>query len=274
MTEAKQPVPELKSCPFCDYPSNAAIHHSGAWRVICIACNAEGPNALVEHTAIKAWNTRATQSPEPLSYCMNPDCIDGKVNVGCSTDAPLITTNCPQCNPPRRDWESNRQDIPVVSSPEPPSADADDLLTDDDAELMAHAIKVAREVQEFIWADCYPSLRPYDAEGWRRLFQKRVDCIAEVDLTRHGGLAALRKRLLQQAALSVKALALVNRWAKHGFASVDGSAAALTTAHSKGAEEQREVIIKRLREGRETFVPVNRVLEEIDDVAIRAGGKQ
>lgn len=90
----------------------------------------------------------------------------------------------------------------------------DALLSDNDASLLAHAITIAREVQEFIWAECYPSLRPYDAQGWRRLFQKRVDCIAQVDLTKHGGLAALRKRLLQQAALSIKALALVNRWAK------------------------------------------------------------
>lgn len=92
--------------------------------------------------------------------------------------------------------------------------DVPQLDSAEDFALIADAIHVARQVQEFIWADCYPSLRPYDAEGWRRLFQKRVDCIAEVDLTRHGGLASLRKRLLQQAALSIKALALVNRWAK------------------------------------------------------------
>lgn len=92
--------------------------------------------------------------------------------------------------------------------------DAIKSVSDDDFALIADAINVARQVQEFIWDGCYPSLRPYNAEGWRRLFQKRVDCIAEVDLTKHGGLAALRKRLLQQAALSIKALALVNRWAK------------------------------------------------------------
>lgn len=94
------------------------------------------------------------------------------------------------------------------------TAEWPELVSDDDFALIGDAINVARQVQEFIWAECYPPLRPYDAEGWRRLFQKRVDCIAEVDLTRHGGLAALRKRLLQQAALSIKALALVNRWAR------------------------------------------------------------
>lgn len=32
-----------------------------------------------------------------LGYCANPDCIDGKVNVGCAIDAPLITVDCPAC---------------------------------------------------------------------------------------------------------------------------------------------------------------------------------
>lgn len=110
-----------------------------------------------------------------------------------------------------------------TAAPGSPSP-AEPLLSDDDAALTAHAIRVARAVQEFIWADCYPSLRPYDAEGWRQLFQKRVDCIAGVDLSRHGGLPVLRKRLLQQAALSIKALALVNRWAKsRATASLDGT---------------------------------------------------
>lgn len=111
--------------------------------------------------------------------------------------------------PMHQNWNSR------ASTPIAPVVDVPELDSDDDFALIADAINVARKVQEFIWGGCYPALRPYDAEGWRRLFQKRVDCIAAVDLTRHGGLAALRKRLLQQAALSIKALALVNRWARN-----------------------------------------------------------
>lgn len=89
--------------------------------------------------------------------------------------------------------------------------------TDSDHELqiIAEAIQTARRVQDFLWQGCYPPLRPYDREGWRKLFQKRVDCIAEADPSTPDGLANLRKRLLQQAALSVKALALLNRWVKN-----------------------------------------------------------
>lgn len=122
----------------------------------------------------------------------------------------------PPCGARTSEYQTEQEAITAWNShvaPIAPVVDWPELDSDDDFALIADAINVARKVQEFIWGGCYPALRPYDAEGWRRLFQKRVDCIGEVDLTRHGGLAALRKRLLQQAALSIKALALVNRWA-------------------------------------------------------------
>lgn len=86
--------------------------------------------------------------------------------------------------------------------------------SDNELQLVAEAVHLARHMQDFLWEGCYPPLRPYDTDGWRRLFQKRVDTLAGIDLTQHGGLATLRKRLLQQAALSIKALEIVNRWAK------------------------------------------------------------
>jgi hypothetical protein len=51
------------------------------------------------------------------SACLNPDCIEGKVNVGCSVDGPLITTDCPQCRSARKDWQSNKQNIPTAAAP-------------------------------------------------------------------------------------------------------------------------------------------------------------
>lgn len=69
-------------------------------------------------------NARATPpSPAPRRIaCMNPNCIDGKVSVGCAIDKPLLTTNCPDCNPPKRDWEPNKGDIPN-SAPKAESGD-------------------------------------------------------------------------------------------------------------------------------------------------------
>src|SRR5690348_10190557 len=84
---------------------------------------------------------------------------------------------------------------PASSAPQPaPDAEGEWRIDgDDELQLVAAAIRQASNIQEFIWADCYPRLRPYDAEGWRLLFQKRVDSIANADLTQHGGLALLRK---------------------------------------------------------------------------------
>lgn len=77
-------------------------------------------------------------------------------------------------------------------------------------QLVAEAIITAREIQEFIWGRESRLLGAFDADGWRELFQKRVDRIAAVDITKFGGRAELRKRLLQQAALSIKALVVVD----------------------------------------------------------------
>jgi hypothetical protein len=78
-----------------------------------------------------------------------------------------------------------------------------------DERLIAAAVADARRVQEFIWGENSLRLRPYDADAWRRVFQKRVDAIAEIDITKPCAVVMLRKRLLQQAALSIAALAML-----------------------------------------------------------------
>lgn len=87
------------------------------------------------------------------------------------------------------------------------------VSVNDDYQRIAEAVAEARSIQEFIWADESLSLRPYDTEAWRRVFQKQVDAIAAIDMNQRGGLPMLRKRLLQQAALSIKALAVVDKMA-------------------------------------------------------------
>lgn len=80
-----------------------------------------------------------------------------------------------------------------------------------DERLIAEAVADARRVQEFIWGEKSLTLRPYDADAWRRVFQKRVDAIAELDMTQPCAAVMLRKRLLQQEALSIAALAMLER---------------------------------------------------------------
>ncbi len=73
------------------------------------------------------------------------------------------------------------------------------------------AIKQAREIQEFIWGEQSVGREEFDKEVWRGLFQKRVDAITNLDLTKKGAIVILRKRLLQQAALSIKALEVLHK---------------------------------------------------------------
>lgn len=76
----------------------------------------------------------------------------------------------------------------------------------EDVQLVAEAVCEARRIQEFIWGDESRSQMPYDAQAWRTIFQKRVDAIATLDLSKPSAVVELRKRLLQQAALSIKAM--------------------------------------------------------------------
>lgn len=77
--------------------------------------------------------------------------------------------------------------------------------------LLLDAMRQANELQGFLWGDETWDMFPFDARDWAAAFQKRVDCIKAIDRTRPAWKVELRKRLLQQASLSLKAiLALKN----------------------------------------------------------------
>ena len=85
-----------------------------------------------------------------------------------------------------------------------------DDFTADEAKI-ADAILIARQVQDFIWGDLAEGGGDaFDQERWTKMFQKRVDAIGEVDTGDPAAVAELRKRILQQAALSVRALAILD----------------------------------------------------------------
>lgn len=78
-------------------------------------------------------------------------------------------------------------------------------------QLVAEAMIGAKEMQDFLWDRLSGIHKPYDQEVWVGMFQKRVDKIAAVDPSHPHWKVEVRKRLLQQAALSLQAiLALKN----------------------------------------------------------------
>lgn len=78
-----------------------------------------------------------------------------------------------------------------------------------DEQLVISAVLEARHIQEFIWDEQSLSRKPYSVQAWGAVFQKRVDAIAAINPDSPSAVVELRKRLLQQAALSIKALVVV-----------------------------------------------------------------
>jgi hypothetical protein len=79
-----------------------------------------------------------------------------------------------------------------------------------DEQLIAEALLYARKLQEYLWQELSFSHMRFNREEWRVVFQKRVDKIASLDLSNPSAKVELRKRLVQQAALSIKALAILD----------------------------------------------------------------
>lgn len=79
-----------------------------------------------------------------------------------------------------------------------------------DEQLIAESLLDARKVQEYIWEEISFVHDEFDPEIWRYVFQKRVDRISNIDPKHPYYKVELRKRVLQQAALSICALRVLD----------------------------------------------------------------
>lgn len=79
-------------------------------------------------------------------------------------------------------------------------------MTETEEQHLAEAIKAARTIQDFLWGECNSS---WTLEEWKRMFRKRVAKIDDIDPTNPHAMVELRKRLLQNAALSIALLGLM-----------------------------------------------------------------
>lgn len=80
--------------------------------------------------------------------------------------------------------------------------------------IILEAIQSAREIQTFLWGD--PN-GEWGLEEWKRMLRKRIEKIDQIDPDRPHSIVELRKRLLQNAALSIALLELLN----HGMLQTD-----------------------------------------------------
>lgn len=76
-------------------------------------------------------------------------------------------------------------------------------------QIILEAIAAARKIQVFLWGEANGS---WGLEEWKRMFRKRVVKIDEISVDNPHFAVELRKRLLQNAALSIALIRVIDRF--------------------------------------------------------------
>ncbi|MBQ7351696.1 MAG: hypothetical protein IJW59_02370 [Clostridia bacterium] len=79
-------------------------------------------------------------------------------------------------------------------------------LTDEE-EQIKEVIISARKLEEFLWGEYNGQ---WNIEEWRRMFRKRIQKIDDIDVNNPHAKIEMRKRLLQNAALSVALMKIID----------------------------------------------------------------
>ena len=74
--------------------------------------------------------------------------------------------------------------------------------------VLREAILAARHIQDFLWGKPDGS---FGWEEWLRMFRKRVVKLEQVDVVKPYAIIEIRKRLLQQAGLSIAMLSILQK---------------------------------------------------------------
>jgi hypothetical protein len=82
-----------------------------------------------------------------------------------------------------------------------------DILTEEEKYLF-EAIMSARKVQEFLWGEYN---KQWDLEEWKLMFKKRIVKIDDIDPMNPHAKIELRKRILQNTALGIALLNLIDK---------------------------------------------------------------
>lgn len=88
-----------------------------------------------------------------------------------------------------------------------------DEITREEA-IILDVIQSARNLEEYLWGQHNPG---WGLEEWRRMFRKREGKIEEINSTNPHWKIELRKRLMQNAALSVAMMRLLDEGKIDGF---------------------------------------------------------
>lgn len=70
------------------------------------------------------------------------------------------------------------------------------------------AIMSARKIEEFLWGEFNPQ---WNLDEWKRMFKKRIEKIDDINISNPHAIIELKKRLLQNAALSIALLGILEK---------------------------------------------------------------
>ena len=79
-------------------------------------------------------------------------------------------------------------------------------LTDEE-EQIKEVIIAARTLEEYLWGEYNGE---WNIEEWRRMFRKRIQKIDDIDVNNPHAIIEMRKRLMQNAALSVALMKILD----------------------------------------------------------------
>lgn len=78
----------------------------------------------------------------------------------------------------------------------------------EEREAISQAIESARKIQTFLWGE---SRRESGLSNWIAMFRKRVDKLEQINRDNPHASVEIRKRLLQNAALSIALIGIIDR---------------------------------------------------------------
>ena len=74
-------------------------------------------------------------------------------------------------------------------------------------EQIREVIIASRKLEEYLWGDYNGK---WNIEEWRRMFRKRIKKIDDIDVNNPHAIIEMRKRLLQNAALSIALMKILD----------------------------------------------------------------
>lgn len=80
------------------------------------------------------------------------------------------------------------------------------MLTDEE-EQIREVIIASRKLEEYLWGEYNGK---WNIEEWRRMFRKRIQKIDDIDVNNPHAIIEMRKRLMQNAALSVALMKILD----------------------------------------------------------------